>query len=106
MNAIGLQQAIQTLPQLIQHTLKNAEETLIVSDMGAVVLIDHHEWEHLLETLRLLQDKTSLNALLEGHKARDEGQTPDAVTVAEAFYDVEAEYSEKCQSRFGLVQKT
>ncbi len=88
MNAVGLQQAIQTLPQLIQQTLKNCEETVIVSDAGAVVMLDQREWETIRETLRLLHDKTSLKALLEGHKMRDAGDTPEAVTLEEAFYDL------------------
>jgi hypothetical protein len=64
MNAIGLQQATQTLPQLIQQTLNNCEETIIVSDAGAVVMSDLREWENMQETLRLLHDKISLKALL------------------------------------------
>ena len=89
MNTIGIQQAIQTLPQIIRQTLDNCEETIIVSDAGSVVLVDQREWENMLETLRLLQDKTSLKALLDGHKDRDMGNTPDAVTVEEAFYDLQ-----------------
>ena len=95
MHTIVIQQAMQTLPQLIQDTLDNAEETVIVSEAGAVVLVAQREWENMLETLRLLQDKTSLKALLDGHRTRDLGNIPDAVTVAEAFYDLQAEYSEK-----------
>jgi len=52
MNAIGLQQAIQTLPQLI----------------------------------------TSLKALLDGHNTRDAGESPDAVTIEEAFDDLQTEH--------------
>ena len=97
MNAIGLQQAIQTLPQLIQKTLDNCEETIIVSDAGAVVVIDQREWENMVETLRLLQDRTSLKALLDGHNTRDAGESPDAVTLEEAFDDLQTEHSEKCE---------
>ena len=97
MNAIGLQQAIHTLPQLIQKTLDNCEERIVVSDAGAVVVIDQCEWEHILETLRLLQDRTSLKALLDGHNTRDAGESPDAVTLEEAFDDVQTEHSEKCE---------
>lgn len=97
MNAIGIHQAIQTLPQLIQATIKNHEETLIVSDTGTVVLVEQQEWEQIGETLRLLQDKTSLKALLEGHKARDMGKSPKALSVEEAFYDLHDQYPEKRQ---------
>ncbi len=97
MLAINMQQAVQTLPQLIRQTLENCEETVIVSDLGAVVLVDQREWENMLETVRLFQDKISLKALLEGHRGRDIGKKPDSVTVEEAFYDLPAEHSEKRQ---------
>jgi len=88
MHTIVIQQAMQSLPELIQETLDNSEETVIVSEVGAVVLVAQREWENMLEMVRLLQDKTSLRALLDGHKDRELGNTPDAVTVAEAFYDL------------------
>ncbi len=69
-------------------TIKNCEETLIVSETGSVVLIDQAEWENIQETLRLLHDEESLKALLESHKARDQGVRPDSVSVGEAFYDL------------------
>jgi PHD/YefM family antitoxin component YafN of YafNO toxin-antitoxin module len=97
MNAIGLQQALQTLPQLIQQTVDNCEETLIVSDVGAVVVVDQREWENMVETVRLLHDRTSLKALLDGHNIRDAGASPDAVTLEEAFDDLQTEHPEKCQ---------
>lgn len=68
MNAVGIEKAIHNLPELIQKTIDNCEETLIVTDSGAAVLIDQREWERTLETLRLFQDKISLKALLDGHK--------------------------------------
>lgn len=95
MNAIGIQQAMRTLPQLVQRTITDAEETVIVAENGAVVLIDQREWEQAMETLRLFQDKTSLRALLDGHKARDAGRIPAGVTFEEAFHDLQDSYSEK-----------
>jgi PHD/YefM family antitoxin component YafN of YafNO toxin-antitoxin module len=97
MNAVSLKQAINILPELVHKTIMNCEETVIVSDDGAVVLIDQREWESILETVRLLQDKISLKALLDGHKTRDTGNSLKAVTVQEAFYDLQSEYSEKCE---------
>jgi len=63
MNTIGIQQAVKNLPQIIQYTLDNCEETVIVSDRGVVVMVDQHEWENMRETLRLFRDKKSLDAL-------------------------------------------
>ena len=59
MNAIGVNKAAAMFPELIQNTIENNEETVIVSDNGAVVLIDQREWESMLETVRFFQDKTS-----------------------------------------------
>lgn len=60
-----------------------------------VVLIDRRDWENMLETLRLFQDKVSLKALLDGHKAREAGDSVKSVTVEEAFYDLQTEYTGK-----------
>ncbi|MGK5094817.1 hypothetical protein WDW89_22755 [Deltaproteobacteria bacterium TL4] len=88
MNTIGIKQAAKALPQLIHDTLCNSEETLIVSEEGTVVMIDQHEWENMQETIKLLRDPISLNALLEGQKARDEGKVQESVSVEEAFHDL------------------
>jgi len=88
MISITVEKAAQTLPMLIQDTLQNCEETLIVSDIGGVVLIDQREWENIRETLGLLRDKQSLKALLEGHKARDSGIRPEGISIEKAFYDL------------------
>ena len=39
MNAVGIEQAVSNLPYLIQKTIENWEETVIVTDSGAAVLI-------------------------------------------------------------------
>ncbi len=45
MISIGVEKAARTLPRLIQDTITNCEETLIVSDTGSVVMIEQAEWE-------------------------------------------------------------
>ncbi len=97
MNTVTVQNVKNMLPDLVQNTIENCEETVIVSDAGAVVLIDQREWERIRETLRLLKDKTSLKALLDGHKARDTGLPVKTSTIEEEFYDLQAEHSEKCE---------
>jgi PHD/YefM family antitoxin component YafN of YafNO toxin-antitoxin module len=67
MNALSLQEASTNLPHIIAETIQNSDETLIVSDQGAVIMIDKAYWEEIQETLLLLRDKKSLAALLEGH---------------------------------------
>ncbi len=88
MISVTVQKASQTLAKLIQNTVRNCEETLIVSDSGAVVLIDQAEWNNIQETLNLLRDKKSLHALVEGHKFRKQGQKPDSISIDEAFHDL------------------
>lgn len=97
MNAIGVQKAVTMFPELIQNTIENCEETVIVSDNGAVVLIDQREWESMMEMVRLFQDKTSLKALLDGHETRKKGVPPNHVNIKEAFYDLQTENSKKCE---------
>jgi PHD/YefM family antitoxin component YafN of YafNO toxin-antitoxin module len=88
MISVNIEKASQSLAQLIYDTIKNCEETLIVSDTGSVVLIDQAEWENIQETLKLLHDEKSLKALIEGHKARDQDVRPDSVSIEDAFYDL------------------
>ena len=88
MNALTLQQASTNLPYIIAETIKNHDETLIVSDNGAVIMIDKDYWEEIQETLRLLRDKQSLAALLEGHRQRDQDRIPPGKTMDEVFNDL------------------
>lgn len=69
MNTLTLQQASLNLPLIVESIINNSEETLIVYDAGAVVMLDEKYWKEIQETLRLLRDKKSLAALLAGHQA-------------------------------------
>jgi PHD/YefM family antitoxin component YafN of YafNO toxin-antitoxin module len=88
MNTLSLREATFNLPNLIENTIKNCDETLIVTDSGAVMMIDKEYWEEIQETLALLRDKKSLAALLEGHQLRDKGITPPGKTIDEVFNDL------------------
>lgn len=72
MNTVTVREASHNLPKVIEETIKNYDETVIVSDSGAVVMVAQEYWEEMQETLRLLNDKRSLKALLDGHQARKE----------------------------------
>ena len=85
MKTIQLKSAEKNLKKIIEKTLAEHEETVIVSEKGSVVLVDEKEWEHLKETLRLLNDKKSLSALLNSHRIRDEGKEPEGKSVEEIF---------------------
>ncbi|EDN67910.1 hypothetical protein BGP_3357 [Beggiatoa sp. PS] len=89
MNAFSLQEASINLPHIIAETIKNSDETLIVSDNGAVIMIDKDYWEEIQETLRLLSDKKSLAAfLLEGHRQREQGIIPSTNYEKEQVIDI------------------
>jgi PHD/YefM family antitoxin component YafN of YafNO toxin-antitoxin module len=89
MQVVSINNALKDLPGLIDRTIQDVEELLIVSDQGAVVMVDQDEWESIQETLRLLQDKKSLKALLESHKLRDENREIEAKSPEEAFHDLQ-----------------
>lgn len=89
MNTVSLQEASSNLPGIVENTIKNCEETVIVSDAGAVVMVDENHWEEIQETLRLFRDKKSLAALLDGMRQRDQGHIPQGKTVSEVFDDLQ-----------------
>jgi len=64
------------LSSMVHHTLESHEEVSIATSRGAVVMLAQDDYEGMQETLRLLNDKKSLSALLESHKHRDEHTQP------------------------------
>ena len=88
MTSITINNALTDFPKLIENTVDNFEQTVIVSDFGAVVLIAQNEWNNIMETLKLLKDKQSLKALIEGQNTRREGKKTESKTIQQAFYDL------------------
>jgi PHD/YefM family antitoxin component YafN of YafNO toxin-antitoxin module len=89
MNTLSLQEASSNLPNIIENTIKNSDETVIATDLGAVIMIDENHWEEIQETLRLLKDKKSLAALLDGHRQRDQAMVPQGKSIEEVFNDLQ-----------------
>lgn len=89
MNAITMDNAISNFPQIVTDTIRNFEETVIVGEQGAVVLVSQQEWNSMVETLRLFRDKKSLKSLLEGHSIRRKGLRPKSETINQAFHDLQ-----------------
>ncbi len=89
MNTITINNAVSNFPQIVSDTIKNYEETVIVGEQGAVVLVSQQEWNSIMETVRLLRDKQSLKSLIDGHKARKNGRKPKGKQINEAFYDLQ-----------------
>jgi hypothetical protein len=69
---IGIEEAKKDLIRIIGETILNNAETIIVAK----------------ESLRLLNDKKSLSALLHGHEMRDSCCVPNGKTLNEAFHDL------------------
>ena len=88
MRTFTLDQASGNLKAVISGAIRDKEEAVISSDEGAVVMLDEGEWSHIKETLRLLEDKDSLTALLESHATRDRGEKPNGISPEIAFKDV------------------
>jgi PHD/YefM family antitoxin component YafN of YafNO toxin-antitoxin module len=83
MIAITVQEAHRTLPALVQSVIADSNEALIVSDDGAVVMVNQVYWNEMQETMRLLSDKRSLAALYEAQKMLAEnnviGKSPEEI---------------------------
>ncbi|MCB0060584.1 MAG: type II toxin-antitoxin system Phd/YefM family antitoxin [Caldilineaceae bacterium] len=89
MNTMTVGEASNNLSDVITRTIDNSDETVIVSNDGAVVMVAESYWEAIQETLRLLRDKRSLKALLEGHHHRETGQLMQTKTADEVFNDLQ-----------------
>jgi PHD/YefM family antitoxin component YafN of YafNO toxin-antitoxin module len=93
MQLYTLQQATADLDRVIARAVDDHEEAAIVSDSGTVFLVPQQEFESMRETLRLLSDKRSLNALLAGHSLRDAGQELDSLSTEQIFNDLQDSHS-------------
>ncbi|MGH8557379.1 MAG: type II toxin-antitoxin system Phd/YefM family antitoxin [Methylococcales bacterium] len=89
MQLYTLRQASADLSRVIARAVRDHEEAVIVSDSGTVYLVPQEEFESMRETLRLLSDQRSLNALLAGHSWRDAGQVFDSPSVEQIFHDLQ-----------------
>ncbi len=87
MEAISLSEGRKRLFELRQTVVDNQEQVILTHKQGNVVLISMDEWETFRETLRLLNDKAALKALVESFEAHDDGLTTGK-TIAEIFNDL------------------
>jgi PHD/YefM family antitoxin component YafN of YafNO toxin-antitoxin module len=77
MKTITIEQAIIDLREMIKDVLHSKEAITIATEDGAVTILPEEEYSSMKETLKLLGDKKSLNALLTSHKDRDSGYVVD-----------------------------
>jgi len=88
LKTITLEQANKDLISHINYSLKTHEEINIASENGAIVMIPQEDYDSIVETLRLLADKKSLNALLQSHNQRDNKVEPKSYRVEDVFGDL------------------
>ncbi len=73
MEAMSISEARQRLFELRQLVVDNQEAVIMTHKNGNAVLISMDEWEAYQETMRLLNDKTTLQALVDSFAAHDAG---------------------------------
>lgn len=88
MYSVSFDKARDNFSQIVTDTIQGNEEVVIVTEKGSVVMVNESDWESAKEMLRLLKDKKSLAALLDGHQQREKGLTPEAKTVEQVFNDL------------------
>jgi PHD/YefM family antitoxin component YafN of YafNO toxin-antitoxin module len=88
MKTITIEQASRDVSSIINYALKTHDEVNIATELGSVIMLAQEDYESMQETLRLLMDKKSLKALLQGHSIRDKGLTPNSYCVEDVFSDL------------------
>ncbi len=77
------------LSSMLYDTLESHEEVSISTSKGAVIMLSQDEYNSMQETLRLLNDKKSLSALLESYNDRDNDRLSTSYSVLEVFNDIQ-----------------
>lgn len=87
MEALTISEARKRLFELRQKVVDDNDRIIMTHKQGNVVLISMDEWEAYQETVRLLNDKAALKALVDSFIAHDAGLT-QAKSPAEVFADL------------------
>jgi len=88
MKTVTIEQLNNDMSSIINYSLTTHDEVNIATNTGSVIILPQEDYESMQETLRLLMDKKSLTALLEGHKNRDEGNILKSQSVKDVFSDL------------------
>ena len=87
MEALSISEARKRLFELRQRVVDDNESVIMTHKQGNVVLLSMDEWEAYQETVRLLNDKVALKALVDSFVAHDARKT-QAKMPDEIFSDV------------------
>lgn len=71
-----------------KSVLDSQQEIKIVSKNGNTLLISEEKWYNLIETFNLMNDKISLNSLLEGHYNTVNNIPQETYSISEVFDDL------------------
>jgi len=88
MKTMTIEQADKDVSSIINYALKTHDEVNIATNQGSVIILPQEDYESMQETLRLLADKKSLIALLNGHSDREKGLVPKSHSVEDVFSDL------------------
>jgi antitoxin YefM len=75
MEALSISEARKRLFELRQQVVDDNDRVIMTHKQGNVVLISMDEWEAYQETVRLLNDKAALKALVDSFSAHDAQET-------------------------------
>jgi PHD/YefM family antitoxin component YafN of YafNO toxin-antitoxin module len=87
MEAISISEGRKRLFELRQAVIDNQDQVILTHKQGNVVLISMAERQAYQETMRLLNDKPALKALVESFEAHDAGATAGK-SITELFADL------------------
>jgi PHD/YefM family antitoxin component YafN of YafNO toxin-antitoxin module len=71
-----------------RNVQQNREELIVGSDNGNLIVIPESDWNQMNETINLLMDNLSVNSLLSGHSARENGIDTKKYSFEEVFHDL------------------
>ncbi len=89
MKTVTIEQAIIDLREMIKDSLHSKEAITISTKEGSVTILPEEEYSSMKETLKLLEDKKALHALLSSHRDRDSGYVAESSSVEDVFDDLQ-----------------
>jgi prevent-host-death family protein len=87
MEAMSISEGRKRLFELRKRVVEDNDRVIMTHNQGNVVLISMDEWESYQETLRLLNDRSALKALVDSFAAHDAAETPGK-PIDEIFADL------------------
>lgn len=87
MEAMSISEGRKRLFELRKQVVEDHDRVIMTHKQGNVVLISMDEWRSYQETLRLLNDKAALKALVESFAAHDASEI-SGKPVDEIFADL------------------